>query len=70
MLKETYGIDTIIVNGRFKEVKKNAFSSLISALGFTIINQSDYGINFKTLLNKFFFKKIVFALKNVKSKKS
>ena len=70
MLKEIYGVDTIIVNGRFKEVKKNAYSNLILALGFSVINQSNYGIDLKTLFNKFFFKKIIFALKNVKSKKS
>ena len=70
MLKEVYGVDTLIVNGRFKEMKSNAFQKLILALGFTIINQSDYGINFRTLLNKFFIKKLSFALTKVLSKNS
>ena len=70
MLEEVYGVDTIIVNGRFKEIKKNSFSKLIQSIGFTIINQSNHGINLNTLLNKFFLKKLFFALKNVMSKQS
>ena len=60
MIKQIYGVDTIIVNGRFKEIKKNAFLNLILSIGFTILNQTEKGINFKTLLSKFSSKKISF----------
>ena len=60
MIKQVYGVDTIIVNGRFKEIKKNAFLNLILSIGFTILNQTEKGVNFKTLLSKFSSKKISF----------
>ena len=58
ILKETYGVDTLSVNGRLKEIKKNGFRKLIFAIGFTVMNQSHFGIKFTDLFNTLILNKI------------
>lgn len=58
ILKETYGVDTMSVNGRLKEISQNGFRKLIFAIGFTVMNQSHFGIKFTDLFNSLIINKI------------
>ena len=58
ILKETYGVDTLSVNGRLRELKKNGFRNLIFSIGFTVMNQSHFGIRVTDLFNSLILNKI------------
>ena len=70
LLNETYGFDTLTVNGRFNQIKKNGYRRFVFSIGFTIFNQSGYGIKFFDLFNKLIFQKILLVPLNILLKKS
>ena len=59
LLKQPFGIESLLVSGRLKTIDKNGLKKLTSAVGITTINLSNYGINFKDLFNKLIFNKII-----------
>ena len=50
LLRESYGLDTITVNGCFQNIKKNGFENFIRSIGFVVLNQVERGINLKDLM--------------------
>ena len=50
LLRESYGVDTITVNGCFQNIKKNGFENFIRSIGFVVLNQVDIGINLKDIM--------------------
>ena len=50
LLRESYGLDTITVNGCFKNIKKNGFENFIRSIGFVVLNQVEIGINLKDIM--------------------
>ena len=50
LLRESYGLDTITVNGCFQNIKKNGFENFIRSIGFVVLNQVDIGINLKDIM--------------------
>ena len=59
LLKQAFGIESLLVSGRLKTINKNGLKKLTSAVGITTINLSNYGINFKDIFNKLIFNKII-----------
>ena len=47
LLNETYGFDTLTVNGRFNQIKKIGYRRFVLSIGFTIFNHSGYGIKIR-----------------------
>ena len=62
MLKETFGFDTTLISGRMKAKNSKGLQKLSTSIGFTLMNQSNYGIKIKDLFNKFIFNKILDTL--------
>lgn len=70
LLKQPFGIESLLVSGRLKIVNKNGLKVLTSAIGITTINLSNYGINFKDIFNKLIFNKIIGLIKRAITQKS
>ena len=70
LLNQSFGIESLLVSGRLKTINKNGLRKLTSAIGITTINLSNYGINFKDILNKLIFNKIIGLIKRAISQKS
>ena len=62
MLKETFGFDATLISGRMKAKNSNGLQKLSTSIGFTLMNQSNYGVKIKDLFNKFIFNKILDTL--------
>ena len=60
MITKIYGVDTISINGKFKENIKDGFLTFVLCLGFKTFNSSGIGINFKDLNLKFISRFLVF----------
>ena len=58
LLKETYGLDTITVNGCFENINKNGFERFIRSIGFVVLNQVDRGINIRDVFTPKIFNRI------------
>ena len=58
MLKQPFGFDTMLVSGRLKANNSKGLKKLATSIGFTVMNQSNYGVKIKDLFNKFIFNKI------------
>ena len=69
-LSETYGFDTLTVNGRFNETSKNGFRKFVFSVGFTIFNQSGYGVRLSDLCNRLILDKILSIPLNILKKNS
>ena len=69
LLKELYGLDSLSVNGCFKDFN-NGFEKLIRSIGFVTLNQSDEGIKFKSIFSKLIFLKVLDIISRLLSKKS
>ena len=70
LLKQPFGIESLLVSGRLKIVNKNGLKVLTSAIGITTINLSNYGINFKDIFNKLIFNKIIGLIYRAMTQKS
>ena len=70
LLKQPFGIESLLVSGRLKTVNKNGLKVLTSAIGITTINLSNYGINFKDIFNKLIFNKIIGLIYRAMTQKS
>ena len=69
-LSETYGFDTLTVNGRFNETSKNGFRKFVFSVGFTIFNQSGYGVRLLDLCNRLILDKLLSIPLNILKKNS
>ncbi len=69
-LSETYGFDTLTVNGRFNELSNNGFRKFVFSVGFTIFNQSGYGVRLYDLCNRLILDKILSVPLNIIKKSS
>ena len=61
LLRESYGLDTITVNGCFQNIRKNGFENFIRSIGFVVLNQVDIGINLKDIITS----KIINRIKDI-----
>ena len=52
MIKQPFGMDSILVNGRFSEIKKSGFRAFLYALGFQMLNSNGYGVRLRDIFNK------------------
>ena len=59
LLKESYGLDTLSVNGCFSDFRINGFEKLIKSIGFVTLNQSDEGIKIKSIFSKNIINRII-----------
>ena len=69
IIQQDYGLDTLSVNGRLKEIQNDGFRKLIYSIGFSTLNASGYGIKFKdfmkfNLLRRFIMIPLRLILKN------
>ena len=69
IIQQDYGLDTLSVNGRLKEIQNDGFRKLIYSIGFSTLNTSGYGIKFKdfmkfNLLRRFIMIPLRLILKN------
>lgn len=62
MLKETFGLDTTLISGRMSAKSSNGLQKLSTSVGFTLMNQSNYGVKIQDLFDKFIFSKILDTL--------
>ena len=69
LLKELYGLDSLSINGCFKDFN-NGFEKLIRSIGFVTLNQSDEGVNFKSIFSKLIFLKVFDIISRLILKKS
>ena len=51
IIRQVYGLDTLSVNGRLREINANGFRKFIYSMGFLTLNSSGYGIRFRDFLN-------------------
>ena len=70
LLKQPFGIESLLVSGRLKTIDKNGLKKLTSSIGITTINLSNYGINFKDVFNKLIFNKIIGLIYRALTQKS
>ena len=70
LLKQTFGFDTMLVSGRLKANNSKGLNKLATSLGFTVMNQSNYGVKIKDLFNKFIFNKIQDTITRLLTQKS
>ena len=70
LLKQTFGFDTMLVSGRLKANNSKGLNKLATSLGFTVMNQSNYGVKIKDLFNKFIFNKIQDTVTRLLTQKS
>ena len=70
LLRETYGVDTLLVGGRMKEDRVGGLKNLALSIGFTAINQSNYGIKIKDIFNRLILYKIIDAVFRIILRKS
>lgn len=70
LIKQPYGIDTLSSNGCLKELKKNSFEKMIRSLGFISLNQTNNGINIKSILSRNILHKILSIFIRLKLKNS
>ena len=59
MVTQPYGLDTLSVNGRLKEIKKNGFRNFVYSMGFLTLNSSDYGVRFQDILNPDLLRRLI-----------
>ena len=70
LLKQPFGIESLLVSGRLKTIDRNGLKKLTSSIGITTINLSNYGINFKDIFNKLIFNKIIGLIYRALTQKS
>ena len=70
LIKQPYGIDTLSSNGCLKELKKNSFEKMIRSMGFISLNQTNNGINIKSILSRNILHKILSIFIRLKLKNS
>ena len=59
IVTQPYGLDTLSVNGRLKEIKKNGFRNFVYSMGFLTLNSSDYGVRFQDILNPDLLRRLI-----------
>ncbi len=69
-LSEAYGFDTLTVNGRFNETSRNGFRKFVFSVGFTIFNQSGYGVRFFDLFSRLMLDRVLSVPFNILKKNS
>lgn len=67
MIKQPFGVDTVSINGRFKECKVNGFQRFVFALGFQTLNASGYGVRFRDLfVGTIIFRLLIIPIRLIK----
>ena len=59
LLTQPYGLDTLTINGRLKEINAGGFTRLVFSLGFVAFNAANFGVTFRDLIHPLILRKVL-----------